>query len=201
MQRSAENRWARRQPSLESSLNVLIYRQVSIVSEYLYPHFRSLFGGSFFWISGSITKHNGRNEWIARNLSKVDRQSGCSKTDAAPERIRRQTLAPERHPNATRTPPERRPNASILVRLPAGRPAASDICPGEAEKPRNKPAEAKLAEAMPAEAMPVKQRLRNTPCGTHPAEARPAEAKLAEAKPAEQTRRSNPAAAAADSAK
>lgn len=38
MQRSAENRWARRQPSLESSLNVLIYRQVSIVSEYLYPH-------------------------------------------------------------------------------------------------------------------------------------------------------------------
>ena len=85
------------------------------MSEYLYPHFRSLFGGSFFWISGSITKHNGRNEWIARNLSKVDRQSGCSKTDAAPERIRRQTLAPERHPNATRTPPERLLNA---VRTP-----------------------------------------------------------------------------------
>lgn len=103
---------------------------------------------------------------------------------------------PERCPNVARTPPERLLNASILVRLPAGRPAASDICPGEAEKPRNKPAEAKLAEAMPAEAMPVKQRLRNTPCGTHPAEA-----KLAEAKPAEQTRRSNPAAAAADSAK
>lgn len=38
MQRSAENRWARRKPGLESSLNFLIYRWVSIVSEYLYPH-------------------------------------------------------------------------------------------------------------------------------------------------------------------
>lgn len=95
---------------------------------------------------------------------------------------------PERHPNAARMSPERLLNASILVRLPAGRPAASDICPGEAEKPRNKPAEAKLAEAMPAEAMPVKQRLRNTPRRSTPRRSTPRRSKTRRSK----TRGTNP---------
>ena len=61
MQRSAENRWARRQPSLESSLNVLIYRQVSIVSEYLYPHKGAFFEAPFLWCCPSKPSRPGIN--------------------------------------------------------------------------------------------------------------------------------------------